>query len=110
MNTDCTLPIFPILVDMFPNLTAFVLYLHGPVYRKVLTVRVPGVRSWLVLRGFVKTGDRTRSAARTGPHQNQDYSPVRSWTGLHRSGTIPSSRCGDPCVKGKGVGQGEING
>jgi hypothetical protein len=42
MYTDFALPIFSVLVDMFPNVTTFVLYLHDPVYRKVLPVVLPG--------------------------------------------------------------------
>jgi hypothetical protein len=42
MNTDCTLPIFPILVDMFPYVTTFVLFLRDPVYRKVLPIVLSG--------------------------------------------------------------------
>jgi hypothetical protein len=42
MYTDSALPIFPILVNTFPNVTKFELYLHSPVYRKVLPVVLPG--------------------------------------------------------------------
>jgi hypothetical protein len=42
MYTNPALPIFTILVDMFPNGTTFQLYLYSPVYRKVLPVVLPG--------------------------------------------------------------------